>query len=126
MIVENQWLLVLRVVLGFAGVVLILKIVFFFGDYQERKFLKGKKKALEDYEESVANYLKNRGDHEALEVCRRKGDIYFSFRIPDTFPLPILDFEEDAPFVDNRVLREQLVNEDIEKRLVEKDDQRSA
>ena len=112
--------------LGLVGFILAFKIVSFFGDYQDRKFLKERTKALEDYEEAVGNYLKNRGDHEALVVCRRKGDIYFRFRVPDAFPLPLVDFEENAPFIDNRVLREKLVNEDIEKRLEEIDDQHSA
>ena len=72
-----------------------------------------KDEAEKDYREALNFYMEHRSDLEAKERCYRKGDVYFSFKFPDTFQYPMLDFDYNSEFIDNRSLREKMVEEEI-------------
>tara|TARA_B100000029_G_scaffold168076_1_gene164270 strand:- start:1008 stop:1397 length:390 start_codon:yes stop_codon:yes gene_type:complete len=109
---ENTFL-ILKLVGGILGGFVFFKFVTFLGDHQEKRYRQEKDEAEKDYREALNFYMEHRSDLEAKERCYRKGDVYFSFKFPDTFQYPMLDFDYNSEFIDNRSLREKMVEEEI-------------
>ena len=110
---EENTFLILKLVGGVLGGFAFFKFVSFLGDHQEKRYRQEKDEAEKDYREALSFYMEHRGDLEAKERCYRKGDVYFSFKFPDTFQYPMLDFDYNSEFIDNRSLREKMVEEEI-------------
>ena len=114
---EMGLFLILKVIVGLLGAFAFFKIVSFLGNYQEKRFRRECDSAEREYREALRVYLENKDSGPAKERCYRKGDIYFSYKVPDYFQYPLLDFDYNPDFVDNRALREEMVTDDINEEL---------
>lgn len=114
---EVSLFFILKVIGGLLSCFAFFKVVSFLGNYQEKRLRQERDSAEREYREALRLYLENKESIEAKEQCYRKGDIYFSFKVPDYFQYPFLDFDYNADFVDNRGLREEMVRDDINEEL---------
>ena len=114
---EKDIFLALKLVGGILGGFVFFKVISFLGNHQERMYRREKDEAEKEYREALHFYREHQGDLEAKERCYRKGDVYFSFKFPDTFQYPMLDFDYNSEFIDNRSLREKMVEEEIKEEI---------
>lgn len=114
---EISLFFILKVSGGLLGAFAFFKVVSFVGNYQEKRFRRERDSAEREYREALRLYFENKESGPAKERCYRKGDIYFSYKVPDYFQYPFLDSDYNADFVDNRALREEMVRDDINEEL---------
>jgi len=71
----------------------------------------------EEYECAVENFIIHPRDHQAKEDVYQKGDAYFKLKIPDYFEYPLPDFDTHVEYIDNRKIRRELVEKDIDQKM---------
>jgi len=71
----------------------------------------------EEYNHAIENFVHHPNDYKAKEEVYKKGDAYFKLKVPDYFEYPLPDFDTHVEYIDNRKIRKELVDKDIDNKL---------
>jgi hypothetical protein len=107
----------LKISIWAAAIIAASALLIFFARIHHKKLSIERKLAKQNYLKALEYFLDNPDDGAAKKECFRLGDEYFHFKLPDYFYYPIPDFDSHIDHIDNHKLREELINQDIEKAL---------
>ncbi|RLA63783.1 MAG: hypothetical protein DRQ88_08010 [Epsilonproteobacteria bacterium] len=109
----------IEILLAIAVVTLMARVGYLTFKMHEQHLEAKKESMQEEYEHALENFIQHPHDHKAKEDAYKKGDAYFKLKIPDYFEYPLPDFDTHIDYIDNRKVRKELVQKDIDKKMHE-------
>lgn len=108
----------LEFVLGALLVGLVGRGLYLWTSIIEQTTIREKNQAELEYRECLEKYATSPTELNKRS-CFDKGDLYFRFQYPDYFNYPLLDHDSTIQFIDNKAIRKELVEKDIENKKLE-------
>ena len=107
----------IEILLGAVVVVLVAKVAYLAFKIHEHHVEMKHETMKEEYEDAVENFIEHPRDLKVQEEAYKKGDAYFKLKVPDYFEYPLPDFDTHIEYIDNRKIRKELVEKDIDKKM---------